>query len=243
MQSLILKLQADLAARKPRVFHVSPLLRQLQEDVAARKRRRWNVAGLARTMVVGGTLFLAAYLVGARQGSGQLLAAGWPSMLRPTSAEGMVELQKAEIARLKRIHAYSTRFGIPADLAERIEDIALAEGIDPDLAFGLVRAESEFNRRAVSPVGAVGLTQLMPGTAKYYKRGVTRADLFDRDTNLRIGFRYLKSLIEKYDGNLELALLAYNRGPERVDQLVRAGQDPNNGYVQAVLGKKGRKNN
>ncbi|HWK89596.1 MAG TPA: transglycosylase SLT domain-containing protein [Longimicrobium sp.] len=241
MQSLILKsLQADLAARKRRVWEVSPVLRKLQADVAARKRRHWDVRGLARLAVVGGTICLAAYAVGARQGSGQLLAA-WPSALRPTSAEGMVELQKAEIARLKRIHAYSTRFGIPADLAERIEDIALAEGIDPDLAFGLVRAESEFNRRAVSPVGAVGLTQLMPGTAKYYKRGVTRADLFDRDTNLRIGFRYLKSLIEKYDGNLELALLAYNRGPERVDRLVRAGEDPNNGYVQMVLGRKHRK--
>ena len=70
---------------------------------------------------------------------------------------------------------------------------------------------------------------------------MSREDLFDRDTNLRIGFRYLRTLMVKYNGNLELALLAYNRGPERVDQLLRAGQDPNNGYVAMVLGKRNKR--
>jgi soluble lytic murein transglycosylase-like protein len=87
----------------------------------------------------------------------------------------------------------------------------------------------------------VGLTQLMPSTARYFKRGVSREALFDRDTNLRIGFRYLRTLIERYNGNLELALLAYNRGPERVDELIRAGQDPDNGYVEMVLGKRNKR--
>jgi soluble lytic murein transglycosylase-like protein len=87
----------------------------------------------------------------------------------------------------------------------------------------------------------VGLTQLMPSTARYFKRGMNREALMDRDTNLRIGFRYLRTLIEKYEGNLELALLAYNRGPDRVDQLLAAGQDPNNGYVEMVLGKRNKR--
>lgn len=215
MQSVILKLQADVQARKTPRLELSPTLKNT-------------------LMAIGLCLF--AFAIGARTADSAV--AEFSGLVGTSSPEGVIELQKVEIDRLKRIHAQSSAYGIPADLAERIQDIALAEGIEPEVAFGLVRAESEFNRRAVSPVGAVGLTQLMPSTAKYFKAGLAREDLFDRDTNLRIGFRYLKTLMEKYDGNLELALLAYNRGPDRVDQLLANGDDPNNGYVQMVLGKR-----
>ncbi|HEX8391394.1 MAG TPA: transglycosylase SLT domain-containing protein [Longimicrobium sp.] len=216
MQSVILKLQADVQARKTPRLELTPTLKN-------------SLTGIA--------LCLLAFAVGARTAD-TAVATEIRQLYGVAAPEGVIELQKVEIDRLKRIHQKSATYGIPADLAERIEDIALAEGIEPDVAFGLVRAESEFNRRAVSPVGAVGLTQLMPSTAKYFKAGLDRDDLFDRDTNLRIGFRYLKTLIVKYEGNLELALLAYNRGPDRVDQLLANGDDPNNGYVQMVLGKK-----
>ena len=212
------------------------LILRLQADVEARKQSRLDISATARVALMAGMLFLAAFFLGAQSAGGTVVQ--WRERMGITAPEGAIELQQLEIERLKRIHENSAQFGIPADLAERIEDIALAEGIDPEVAFGLVRAESEFNRRAVSPVGAVGLTQLMPSTARYFQRGLDREDLFDRDTNLRIGFRYLATLIKKYDGNLELALLAYNRGPERVDELLRAGRDPNNGYVQMVLGKR-----
>jgi soluble lytic murein transglycosylase-like protein len=52
--------------------------------------------------------------------------------------------------------------------------------------------------------------------------------------NLRLGFRYLRMMLEQYDGDLHLALLAYNRGPGRVDGILRAGGDPNNGYSSNV---------
>jgi Transglycosylase SLT domain len=212
------------------------MILKLQADVEARKRHHLDLPATARVTLVGGTLLVLAFFMGVQSGEAGVVVQ-WRERLGVVAPEGAIELQQVEIARLKRIHENSATFGIPADLAERIEDIALAEGIEPHVAFGLVRAESEFNRRAVSPVGAVGLTQLMPSTARYFRNGVTREDLFDRDTNLRIGFRYLASLVQEYDGNLELALLAYNRGPERVAELMRAGQDPNNGYVQMVLGK------
>jgi soluble lytic murein transglycosylase-like protein len=215
------------------------LILKLQADVEARKQTRLDLSATTRVMLVGGLLFLGAFFLGVQTAGSTVVQ--WREALGVAAPEGAIELQQLEIARLKRIHEHSSRFGIPADLAERIEDIALAEGIETHVAFGLVRAESEFNRRAVSPVGAVGLTQLMPSTARYFKRGVSREALMDRDTNLRIGFRYLRTLIEKYNGNLELALLAYNRGPERVDQLLAAGQDPNNGYVEMVLGKRSRR--
>ena len=214
------------------------IILKLQADVEARKAPRFELSATARMALTAAGLCLCAFLLGVRAASAGV-PAPWAGGFAVSAPEGVIELQQAEIDRLKSIHEKSARFGIPADLAERIEDIALAEGIEPEVAFGLVRAESEFNRRAVSPVGAVGLTQLMPSTARYFKAGVDRNDLFDRDTNLRIGFRYLATLLKKYDGNLELALLAYNRGPERVDQLLRQGANPNNGYVEMVMrGKK-----
>ncbi|HEX6559035.1 MAG TPA: lytic transglycosylase domain-containing protein, partial [Longimicrobiales bacterium] len=129
----------------------------------------------------------------------------------------------------------SRRYRIPADLAAKIYDVALAEGIDPKLAFSLVSVESDFAHKAISPVGALGLTQLMPSTARFFDPKIDRADLFDPDTNLHIGFRFLKELITKYNGNVDRALSAYNRGPAVVDRVVGSSEDPSNGYSDTVL--------
>ena len=147
---------------------------------------------------------------------------------------GELDLANAQLARWNRIFTYSSQYRIAADLAADIYDISQAEGIEPDLAFRLVRVESEFNERATSPVGAVGLTQLMPATAKYFEKGVTRARLYDRRTNLRIGFRYLRTLIREQRGNVKMALLVYNRGPVAVQAARRQGANPSNGYDNAV---------
>lgn len=152
-----------------------------------------------------------------------------------TAREGELELARLELTRVNVVIDNSRRYHIPADLAAKIYDIALAEGIDPKVAFSLVDIESDFTHNAISPVGALGLTQLMPSTAQYFQPGINRAELFDPDTNLRIGFRFLKELIAKYDGNVDKALTAYNRGPSVVDRVVEAKQDPSNGYSSAVL--------
>lgn len=146
-----------------------------------------------------------------------------------------LDLLRLEMARLEAITHNSARYRIPSDLAADIYDIALSEGIDPQLAFRLVRVESGFVQRAVSPVGAVGLAQLMPSTAFWLDPSLSYADLFDRKTNLRLGFRYLRQMIEKYNGDLSLALLAYNRGPATVDMVLDEGRDPTNGYENAVM--------
>ena len=152
------------------------------------------------------------------------------------ATRGELELMKAQLDRANKILQYSSRYGVAADLATSIYDIALAEGIEPDLGFRLVRVESQFNERATSPVGAVGLTQLMPATARYFQKGVTTKQLYDRETNLRIGFRYLRTLIQQYEGDLKLALLVYNRGPVAVARARSAGLDPANGYDRMVAG-------
>jgi soluble lytic murein transglycosylase-like protein len=213
-------------------------LLKLQAEIEARKHRRWDLVATAKAAVLGTSLVIFAFVLGVRAASA---GAGGGTLMRQLVAPppvGLVDLQAAQIEHLKRVTANSSAYGIPADLAERIEQIALAEGIDPKIAFGLVAVESEFNRRAVSPVGAVGLTQLMPSTARYFRPGATRESLFDRDTNLRLGFRFLKTLIVKYNGNIELALLAYNRGPEKVDSILRSGGNPDNGYARAVMRKR-----
>ena len=157
------------------------------------------------------------------------------------NARGELNLVRAQYQRAMRVIEFSTRYKIAASLAGSIFDGAVRERIDPELAFRLVRLESEFNERATSKVGAVGLMQLMPSTARGYKKDVTTEQLYNRDINLRVGFRYLRTLIDQYKGDIRLALLAYNRGDEAVTKDVRAGINPGNGYDQAVMrGYKGK---
>jgi soluble lytic murein transglycosylase-like protein len=148
---------------------------------------------------------------------------------------GELELNRAQLRRAEKVMAFSSRYKIGADLAAAIYDIALAEGLEPELAFRVVRTESQFNERATSPVGAVGLTQLMPATAKYFDKKITREKLYHRETNLRIGFRYLRALIAENGGDVPLALVVYNRGPVAVQNAVAQGIDPRNGYERIVM--------
>lgn len=147
-----------------------------------------------------------------------------------------MEVSRATDANRAAVARDAIRYGIAYDLASDIRHHARAEGIDPDLAFRLVRVESEFKETAVSSAGALGLTQLMPATAASLQPGITREQIFDRDTNLRLGFRYLRALLRAYDGDIDDALHAYNRGPGRVDRIKAQGLDPANGYARKVLG-------
>lgn len=151
------------------------------------------------------------------------------------NALGESRLLRAQIDRTNKIIEFSTRYGITANLAATIFDVALEERLDPELAFQLVKLESNFNPRATSKVGAIGLAQLMYTTAIQYDKTVTKESLYDPETNLRIGFRYLRRLISLYGGDVRLALLAYNLGEARVDDARRSGKDPFEGYNRILL--------
>ncbi|MFZ0277571.1 MAG: lytic transglycosylase domain-containing protein [Candidatus Sulfotelmatobacter sp.] len=100
------------------------------------------------------------------------------------------------------------------DLNEVVRAASGTYHLDPDLVSSVIRAESGFNVRAVSPKGARGLMQLMPQTAS--ELGVQNA--FDPQANVEGGARYLRELLERYDFDLIKALAAYNAGPQRVEQ-------------------------
>src|SRR5262245_23255143 len=155
---------------------------------------------------------------------------------RPVSAQAPAGPGDSPISAAQDDHEkLAQTYGVSEPLAAEIHQAAVASGISPKIAFGLVRAESSFRPSAVSPVGAVGLTQVMPATARWLKPGTTRSDLMEPKTNLNIGFTYLKHLIDRYDGNEKLALTAFNRGPGTVDRALKRGRNPDNGYYDKVV--------
>jgi soluble lytic murein transglycosylase-like protein len=123
--------------------------------------------------------------------------------------------------------------GIPSRYAEKIAELSRRFDLSPSLLEAVVWQESRWRENAVSHAGARGLAQLMPGTARYL--GVDPGDPMD---NLEGGARYLREQLDRFDGDLEKALAAYNAGPARV---VRAGGVPNiretKLYVAAILGR------
>ncbi|OIQ58551.1 soluble lytic murein transglycosylase precursor [Moorella thermoacetica] len=94
-----------------------------------------------------------------------------------------------------------------------ISEVAARHGLPASLLKGVVAAESGFNPRAVSPAGAIGLMQLMPATA----RALGVNDPFDPAANLDGGARYLKQMLDRFQGDIRLALAAYNAGPGAVE--------------------------
>ncbi len=120
--------------------------------------------------------------------------------------------------RTQVAHEQSQRFPLPH--RDLVVSQANAIGLDPGLVFGLIRQESRFITNARSHVGASGLMQVMPPTAKWTAkqiglRNFKPQDINDQATNVRIGTAYLKLVIDDFEGSLPLAVAAYNAGPSR----------------------------
>jgi soluble lytic murein transglycosylase-like protein len=117
-----------------------------------------------------------------------------------------------------------------------IYDIAVRHSINPHLVAALIHVESAFNPRAVSRKGAYGLMQLLPETARRF--GLTKKkDLFDPRKNLEAGVRYLKWLADRFGGDAEKILAAYNAGEGAVQRF--GGIPPyqeTQSYVQRIFG-------
>ncbi|MGA9797612.1 MAG: lytic transglycosylase domain-containing protein [Terriglobales bacterium] len=129
-----------------------------------------------------------------------------PSVAPPAAPSVVPAVATAPTARQQALK--------PQELKEVINTISGQHQLDPDFISSVIHAESGFNQRAVSPKGAQGLMQLMPGTAS--KLGVSNA--FDPRANVEGGTRYLSELLELYNFDVIKALAAYNAGPHRVQQ-------------------------
>jgi|GEM_PF-377910 hypothetical protein len=125
--------------------------------------------------------------------------------------------------------------GGQAEIHEIIKHASNVYGVDPELITAVIKAESDFDAGATSSKGAMGLMQLMPETAK--ELGIKNG--YNPVENIMAGTRYLKSLLNRYDGNVELTLAAYNWGmgnverqPERLPQETRTYIARVNGFLQ-----------
>jgi soluble lytic murein transglycosylase len=114
-------------------------------------------------------------------------------------------------------------YPLPEDFAGAILAYARSAGVPANLVAGIIRQESAFDPRATSPVGARGLMQLMPPTAREMAQRVGVSyqpnQLYNPDLSVRLGTTYVKELLTDFDGNVELALASYNGGPNRIKRL------------------------
>ena len=130
-----------------------------------------------------------------------------------------------------RISAPSAPVQSQASLADQMRSAAEHNGLSPRVVEAVAWRESRFNPRAVSPKGAVGVMQLMPGTAR-----ALGVDPRDSGANLEGGASYLASLLKTYNGDLTLALAAYNAGPEAVQRYAGVPPFPETrAFVDAIL--------
>ncbi len=130
----------------------------------------------------------------------------------PTPADSHASI--AIPAQTESVKSPSAKSGPTLPLNQVVNSASAVYHLDPDLVNSVIHAESGFNAHAVSPKGARGLMQLMPGTAN--QLGVNNA--FDPEANVTGGSRYLRELLERYNFDLVKALAAYNAGPQRVEQ-------------------------
>ena len=152
---------------------------------------------------------------------------------QPAGDEKLARLQEAASLILE----VNTGLGAPqSPYGQLIYDIAIRHSINPQLVAALIRVESSFNPRAVSRKGAYGLMQLLPATARRF--GVQKKrDLLDPVKNLEAGVRYLKWLTERFGGNTQMTLAAYNAGEGAVDRF--GGIPPyreTQNYVKKIFG-------
>jgi soluble lytic murein transglycosylase-like protein len=167
-----------------------------------------------------------------------------PDRPHPPRIETLASLSRLPEAWPERIAPSLDGMRPGATAAEVRETVRLVDryaresGVDPLLVLAVIHVESRFDRYAVSPQGAVGLMQLLPATAQALAGEIglewTSDDLlFDPEVNVRLGTRYLRQLVERFD-NLDAALAAFHAGPTRIEARLARRAGFSLGYADRV---------
>lgn len=185
------------------------------------------------TLATAGFLITAA-LLGATQAHAQVMQIADDGRVQTRTGVGVVSWDAEDASDTSWPDPATTMPAmpaIPAAYAATVHRVSAAQGISPALLEALIWQESRWRAAAVSRVGARGLTQLMPGTAR-----ALGVDPRDPIAAIEGGARYLRQQLDRFDGDVERALAAYNAGPGRV---LRAGGIPpiaeTHAYVAAIL--------
>ena len=143
---------------------------------------------------------------------------------------GFAAPKQQALQQPKPLAASAFPLPVPQYLAGVINEAAKKYGVDPNLVAAMAFRESRFNPNAVSRIGAQGVMQLMPKTA----RSLGVQDSFDARQNIMGGTKYLKYLLDRFDGDITLSLAAYNAGPELVAKVGPSATQEAVEYVAAV---------
>ncbi|HEX5656934.1 MAG TPA: lytic transglycosylase domain-containing protein [Polyangiales bacterium] len=142
--------------------------------------------------------------------------------------------EKAKALGMSATHRLTCWFHGDEDVEAEIRKAALKHGVPVKLALSVARAESSFRHMVISHTGAMGVMQLMPGTAR--ELGVS--DPFSIEHNVDGGVRYLKQLLTHYRGNVKRTLAAYNAGPGRISKSGAVNMPAETkGYVARIISK------
>jgi soluble lytic murein transglycosylase-like protein len=159
--------------------------------------------------------------------------------MRLTVPGGTMELPVDNVVSIEPEDTFSANTATAAPLEDArystlIRAAAVKHGVDEKLIEQVIATESNFNPRAVSRKLAVGLMQLLPGTAAHY----SVVNVYDPTENIEGGTRYLRDLLVRYHGNVQLALAAYNAGPGMVDRYSAIPPFPETqSYVRRIMAK------
>lgn len=151
------------------------------------------------------------------------------------------EVERATILSLVRAHRRTAAEDWRQSLADTVYRESVAAGIDPLMVAAIVARESSFSTRAISRVGAVGLMQVRPFVGREVAERTNlewrgTETLYDPELNVRLGILYYQEMLERFEGDPEIALAAYNRGPWRVSRELRQGKLDDTRYAERVLG-------